>query len=109
MPEHEVNTSYIIESLRDSCEVLNFMMRDLSPHQYYSVTELAKEFPEFTQNKIYRILQTYLSIGWVEKEPLKGKAFKVGHELMYLSHRYLNKLHEEQLKIQDEVNRLMRG
>ncbi len=109
MPEHEINTSYIIESLRDSCEVLNFMMADLSPHQYYSVTELSKAFPNFTQNKIYRILQTYLSIGWVEKDAKKGKSFKVGHELMYLSHRYLNKLREEQLKIQDEVNTIMRG
>ena len=104
MDEKQINTSYIIDSLKDSCEVLQFMMEDLSPHRYYAVSELADKFPKFSANKIYRILQTFLSIGWVEKEPVKGKSFKVGHPLMYLSHRYLNKLHEEHLKIQDEVN-----
>lgn len=109
MSDDNINQTYIIESLKDSCEVLQFMMQDLSPHRYYSVSELTILFPKFSQNKIFRILQTYLSIGWVEKDPQKGKTFKIGHELMYLSHRYLNKLQEEHLKIQDEVNSIMRG
>lgn len=101
---NEVSENYIIQSLRDSIKVLDHMMQDLSPNRYYTVTELAEMFPKFTANKIFRILKTFLSLGWVEAEQIKGKSFKIGHSLLYLSHRYLNKLHEEHLKIQDEVN-----
>ncbi len=99
----ENNSSYIIDSLIDSCSVIKKMMEDLSPSKYYTVAELSKLCPEFTDNKIYRVIKSFESIGWIEKHP-QQKAYKVGHDLLYLSHNYFRKLEKEHMKIVDEIN-----
>ena len=96
--------SYIITSLRDACQVLDVMMREMTPDKYHSSKELAELLPGYTSNKIYRILKTFESMGWVEKEPSQPR-YKIGHPLLYLSHKYMQKLHQEHLKIVQEVNR----
>lgn len=101
--EEKTNVSYIIESLVGSLAVLKAMMEDLSPRQYYTVAELAERFPEFSNNKVYRIIKTFESVGWVEKHPT-SKSYKIGHDLLYLSHRYFQKLHEEVLFYKTEIN-----
>ncbi len=103
MKETSVNDAYIISSLRDAALVLQKMMQDLSPNRYYTISELADLFPQFTQNKIYRIIKTFESIGWVEADA-QGKGYKIGHELLYLSDRYFRKLHEMHLWIKQEIN-----
>lgn len=95
--------SYTIDSLIDSCSVLKKMMEDLSPSKFYTVTELSALLPEFTDNKIYRVIKSFESIGWIEKHP-QQKAYKVGHDLLYLSHKYFRQLEKEHFKIQDEIN-----
>lgn len=101
---NDKNSAYIIDSMLDACAVLKVMMQDLSPSRYYKTSELAKMFPQFTDNKIYRILKTFEQAGFVEKSPNERAAFKIGHDLLYLSHRYLNRLYEEHEKIRNEIN-----
>lgn len=99
----DTNNSYIIETLRDGIVIMNCFMEELSPRNYLSVADLAAKFPEFSSNKIFRTIRTLESLGWLEKHPHK-KSYKVGHPLLYLSHRYFQKLNEEMLYIKTEVN-----
>jgi DNA-binding IclR family transcriptional regulator len=99
----KTNPNYLIDSLVDACSVLKKMMEDLSPSKYYTISELSKLFDGLSDNKIYRIIKSFEHINWVEKHP-QQKAYKVGHDLLYLSHNYFRKLEKEHMKIVDEIN-----
>jgi len=100
----QVNESYIVESLRDGIAVLGKMMEVLAPDKYLTLAEINEYFPEYTGNKIYRIIMTCYSLGWIDKHPSR-KAYRVGDPLLYLSHRYMKKLYREHEKITHEVGK----
>lgn len=93
---------YIIESVSNALNVLKFFMQNLSPARYYSLTELKKEMPEMG-DKLFRYLKTLQAAGFIETDQ-GGKKYKIGHELLYLSHRYMQALAKEHDKIRQEVN-----
>ncbi len=99
----ERGASYLIASVIDSCKVIEVMMRELSPHRYYTVTELNKLLPDYSENKVYRVIKTFEHLGWIEKHPTQ-KGYKIGHDLLYLSHRYFRTLENEHERIRQEIN-----
>ncbi len=99
----EEKSSYLIDTIIDGATVLKMMMEELSPHRYYTLAELNKRLTQFSENKIYRIIKTLEHIGWVEKHPQQS-AYKIGHDLLYLSHRYMRTLEQEHMRIRQEIN-----
>jgi DNA-binding IclR family transcriptional regulator len=109
MDEINSNTenSYIIEALYDATRVLDILMDNMIPFDGMTLKEIAQTVKEhgleITENKIYRIMQTYIEAGWVELKG--GKKYAIGGALLQLSHRYLKSLSDLHDKIRMEVNR----
>jgi len=107
MEENHTDNGYIIEALYDATRVLNILMNNMIPFDGLTlkeITQIVKEHGlEITENKIYRILQTYLEAGWVEMKA--GKKYAVGGPLLQLSHRYLKSLNDLHDRIKIEINR----
>jgi len=98
---------YIIESLRDGIDVLQIMTDRMIPFDGLTLKEMTKLVQDHgmdaSENKVFRILQTLASRGWVEIR--QDKKYAVGQPLLQLSYRYVKTLYDQHEKIKMEINR----
>lgn len=98
--------AYIIESLRDGIDLLQIMMDRMVPFDGLTlkeITQICQEHGlEFSENKVFRILQTLVNRGWVDNPGYKK--YTVGQPLIQLSYRYMKSLHDQHEKIRMEIN-----
>lgn len=95
---------YIITALEDGLIVIREMMDNLSPYHSYSIAELAQKCTSVSQNKLFRIIKTLEKHGFVEVDTAQRKRYRIGHSLLYLSHRYFRALEREHQRIKQEIN-----
>ena len=95
---------YIITALEDGLIVLRTMMENMSPYHSYSIADLGSKLRHINQNKLFRIIKTLMKHGFVEQDNEHKKRYRIGHPLLYLSHKYFRAIEREQNRIRNEVN-----
>lgn len=92
---------YIVQSLRDGLVVLKRFMELNRPAQTYVISDLAAMMPEFDYQRILRTMHTAATCGFIEI--IDGKRFRLGMDLLMLSHNHILKLKAEHDCIKAEI------
>ena len=96
---------YIIQSLQDGLKILYFLMQHLKLNEYYSIKEIQNHL-KFDYQKTYRILFTLNDAGFIEE---KEGRYRIGNDLLLLSHNYMLSLKKQHDQIKDAINSFMEG
>lgn len=91
----------INQSLYDGLELLRMMMSKASGFSGCTIAEIQDWMDGLDYQKAYRILKTAQACGFVESED--NKTWRLGKDLVYLSHRYLQSLAAEHKRIEKMV------